>query len=181
MHSAFLQAIRENPDDDTTRLIYADWLDEQGDKANATRAELIRLQVDLHGDNRPHKVRRKREKQLAELLRQRLPYPSTGSSCPKYIYRKGFLDEIEIRAEHLLELAERIREQESLVRHVHFETAGEDIQLFAAFSIQRRCENLRLIVAKRLSFMATVWFPRQPQTRPVPAEHERRRRTTTAR
>jgi len=29
--SGFLQAIRDNPDDDTHRLIYADWLEERGD------------------------------------------------------------------------------------------------------------------------------------------------------
>jgi uncharacterized protein (TIGR02996 family) len=37
--AAFLKALRENPADDTTRLVYADWLDERGDP----RAEFIRL------------------------------------------------------------------------------------------------------------------------------------------
>ena len=32
---AFLQAIRENPDDDAPRLIYADWLEERGDPRRA--------------------------------------------------------------------------------------------------------------------------------------------------
>jgi uncharacterized protein (TIGR02996 family) len=41
---AFLAAIREHPDDDAPRLVYADWLDEHGD---ADRAEFIRLQVRL--------------------------------------------------------------------------------------------------------------------------------------
>lgn len=41
---AFLQAILEAPDDDTPRLIYADWLDEHGDPA---RAEFIRLQYQI--------------------------------------------------------------------------------------------------------------------------------------
>lgn len=39
---AFLAAIIEAPDDDTPRLIYADWLEEQGDE----RAELIRVQCE---------------------------------------------------------------------------------------------------------------------------------------
>lgn len=38
---AFLESIRANPDDDTPRLVYADWLDENGD---APRAEFIRVQ-----------------------------------------------------------------------------------------------------------------------------------------
>jgi uncharacterized protein (TIGR02996 family) len=42
--TAFLRTILANPDDDAPRLIYADWLDEQGD---ADRAEFIRLQIRL--------------------------------------------------------------------------------------------------------------------------------------
>ena len=41
---AFLDAIREAPDDDTPRLIFADWLDEHGD---GDRAAFIRTQVRL--------------------------------------------------------------------------------------------------------------------------------------
>ena len=40
-HQPFLQAILANPNDDAPRLIYADWLEEQGDVA---RAEFIRVQ-----------------------------------------------------------------------------------------------------------------------------------------
>jgi uncharacterized protein (TIGR02996 family) len=40
---AFLQALLQTPDDDTPRLIYADWLEEQGDP----RGEFIRLQCAL--------------------------------------------------------------------------------------------------------------------------------------
>ncbi len=41
--AALLRAIRDNPDEDTPRLIYADYLDEEGDSA---RAEFIRVQVE---------------------------------------------------------------------------------------------------------------------------------------
>src|SRR5262245_34845244 len=44
---ALLAAIRANPEDDTPRLMFADWLDEQGDAASVTRAEFIRLQCEL--------------------------------------------------------------------------------------------------------------------------------------
>lgn len=43
--AAFLAAIRERPDDDAIRLIFADWLDENGDPE---RAEFIRTQI-RHG------------------------------------------------------------------------------------------------------------------------------------
>jgi uncharacterized protein (TIGR02996 family) len=42
--AAFLEAIREHPDDDTHRLVYADWLEENG---NPERAEFIRVQTEL--------------------------------------------------------------------------------------------------------------------------------------
>jgi uncharacterized protein (TIGR02996 family) len=38
---AFLETIRQNPEDDAPRLVYADWLEEQGD----IRAEFLRLEV----------------------------------------------------------------------------------------------------------------------------------------
>lgn len=42
--NAFLRQIRENPDDDALRLVFADWLDENGDPE---RAEFIRAQIEL--------------------------------------------------------------------------------------------------------------------------------------
>jgi uncharacterized protein (TIGR02996 family) len=42
-HDAHIQAIIEAPNDDTPRLIYADWLEEHGD---SERAEFIRVQIE---------------------------------------------------------------------------------------------------------------------------------------
>ena len=44
---ALLAAIRANPEEDTPRLMFADWLDELGGEANQARAEFIRLQCEL--------------------------------------------------------------------------------------------------------------------------------------
>src|SRR4051812_38017921 len=41
---ALLRAVCANPDDDIPRLVFADWLQENGDEA---RAEFIRLQVQM--------------------------------------------------------------------------------------------------------------------------------------
>jgi uncharacterized protein (TIGR02996 family) len=46
-HEPFLRAICEAPDDDAPRLVFADWLDEQGDP---DRAEFIRLHIQLARD-----------------------------------------------------------------------------------------------------------------------------------
>ena len=40
----FIDAIRISPDDDSPRLVFADWLDEHGESA---RAEFIRVQCEL--------------------------------------------------------------------------------------------------------------------------------------
>jgi uncharacterized protein (TIGR02996 family) len=43
--AAFLRAICENPDDDTPRLVFADWLTEQGGAVNTAWANGIRAQI----------------------------------------------------------------------------------------------------------------------------------------
>jgi uncharacterized protein (TIGR02996 family) len=43
----FLDTLRQTPDDDVTRLVYADWLDEQGGKTNTVKSAFLRLQCDL--------------------------------------------------------------------------------------------------------------------------------------
>jgi uncharacterized protein (TIGR02996 family) len=50
MRDAFLRAILESPEDDTTRLVFADWLDDNGE---LERAEFIRLQIRMEHLHRP--------------------------------------------------------------------------------------------------------------------------------
>lgn len=45
-HAEFLATILDRPDDDGPRLVFADWLEEQGE---AERAELIRVQCEMAG------------------------------------------------------------------------------------------------------------------------------------
>ena len=45
--SSFLQAIRDDPLDDTPRLIFADWLQEQTNPLLASRGELLGVQCQL--------------------------------------------------------------------------------------------------------------------------------------
>lgn len=60
---AFLQDILAHPDDDAPRLIFADWLEEQGDANSVARAEFIRIQCALAAGKIP-------EQQHAELVRR---------------------------------------------------------------------------------------------------------------
>jgi uncharacterized protein (TIGR02996 family) len=45
---SFFRNIKENPDDDAPRLIFADWLQERGDAASSARGEFLRLNVLRH-------------------------------------------------------------------------------------------------------------------------------------
>jgi uncharacterized protein (TIGR02996 family) len=67
-HKAFIDAIAEDPDDDTARLVYADWLDERGDP----RAEYLRLEVE-HGKVGNKRDRRRIKARLHELARKLEP------------------------------------------------------------------------------------------------------------
>jgi uncharacterized protein (TIGR02996 family) len=57
---AFLSAIVANPDDHTTKLVYADWLDERNDP----RAEIVRLKVQIAT---PHENTLEARERLVEL------------------------------------------------------------------------------------------------------------------
>ena len=44
---ALVQAVIESPEDDTPRLVFADFLEENGDEDDRERAEFVRLQCRL--------------------------------------------------------------------------------------------------------------------------------------
>ncbi len=75
-YEPFLRAICENPEDDTVRLVYADWLDENRDP---DRAEFIRVQVerarlrDAGSDSETLKVRDQELRQFTEGWLAELP------------------------------------------------------------------------------------------------------------
>jgi len=66
---AFLADVKENPEDDTPRLILADWLDEYGGPADQARADLIRTQIEkarLPQGHPDHFVLGQRERELIQ-------------------------------------------------------------------------------------------------------------------
>jgi uncharacterized protein (TIGR02996 family) len=94
---AFLQAILESPDDDTPRLVYADYLDEHGDP---DRAEFIRVQVALAALP-PDDPRRgqlgDRERRLLAGHREDWLGP-LRPLLSGWFFRRGFLDAITVPA-----------------------------------------------------------------------------------
>jgi uncharacterized protein (TIGR02996 family) len=100
---AFLQEIKSHPEDDTPRLILADWLQEFGTPEEAARGEFIRIQVLRHqmldSDPRQQGLRdRQNELIRAHLDRWLGPLHDT---LVKHRFERGFL-ELEARAEILL-------------------------------------------------------------------------------
>jgi uncharacterized protein (TIGR02996 family) len=96
--AAFLRAIADNPDDDTARLVFADWLDEHDRPA---RAELIRVQCE-RASGRCDALRRtellKRSMQLIqEYGRQWFleDWPESGvNTVSGYTFDRGFVDQV---------------------------------------------------------------------------------------
>jgi uncharacterized protein (TIGR02996 family) len=92
--AALLQAIIADPEADDRRLIFADWLQDNGEEA---RAEFIRVQVQLAGLDeddpaRPDLVRR--EQWL--LARNQAWYEEVAKALrPGAVFRRGFIDEVD--------------------------------------------------------------------------------------
>lgn len=74
--AGFLKDICDHPQDDTPRLVYADWLDERGEPGDVDRAELIRAQIvlarnqELGGSPLAPERRRRLESRVRELLEE---------------------------------------------------------------------------------------------------------------
>lgn len=97
--SALLAAVRANPDDDLPRLVFADWLDENGD---TDRAEFIRLQVELPRLIDAGDPRWMVDRQRAEELRREHGGRWTGGLRPLYpnslpAFARGFVSKVYVR------------------------------------------------------------------------------------
>lgn len=122
---AFYQTIRENPDDDAPRLIFADWLEEHGDTA---RAEFVRLQcqlAQLPEDNPGHPdypAWKAREYALLTAHGEEWAAP-IRSLVRGWEFRRGFIDIVTMEAAVFLQKAEALL-RAAPVRHIRFLEAG---------------------------------------------------------
>src|SRR5215216_381899 len=96
--AGFLHDVREHPDDDAPRLIYADWLD---DHSQHERAELVRAQCELA---RPT-TGGPRLLELGERERQLLSEHgpawagAVAEVADEYAFRRGLLEHVALHAE----------------------------------------------------------------------------------
>ncbi len=97
---AFLQAIREAPDDDAPRLLYADWLEERGDP----RGAFIRVQCALEQRDPADPARPELEDEAQALLDKHeaewtAPFRRAAS---EWRFRRGFVEEVTTTADAFL-------------------------------------------------------------------------------
>lgn len=107
---AFLDAICAQPDDDTARLVYADWLTENG---QPNRGEFIRVEIELvrtppttEDDERRRRVLFERRADLLKRyksvwLAPFLPFAKESS------FDRGFVQALEVPADTFLQSAEK--------------------------------------------------------------------------
>src|SRR4051794_33447884 len=105
LEEAFLRDICANPDEDAPRLIYADWLDEQGEPAGVARAGFIRAQIALaipQTEEREKKALVGRQDALLKKWRATWtkPFRKMFARCE---FRRGFIEQVTIHADTFLE------------------------------------------------------------------------------
>jgi uncharacterized protein (TIGR02996 family) len=107
---AFLRDILAHPDDDAPRLIFADWLEEQGDANSVARAEFIRVQCAFVAENLPLNRQgelKMRQQQLLNEWGKQWAHP-VRSLVRDWKFHRGFIDEITIRADRFLTYTSRL-------------------------------------------------------------------------
>ncbi len=105
---AFLEAIREAPDDDAPRLLYADWLEERGDP----RGEFIRAQCVLERLDPADPIRLELEDEAQALLgrhEEEWTAPLRGAAS-EWRFRRGFVEEAVVAGSGFLEHADLLSE-----------------------------------------------------------------------
>jgi len=93
--AALLRTIRETPEDDTARLVYADLVEEEGDPA---RGEFIRVQVALANTPETAPERRALEDREHDLLAENesrwLGVPTDSDGLVRWQFVRGFVDDV---------------------------------------------------------------------------------------
>lgn len=145
-HADFLRRITENPEDDTARLVYSDWLEENG---QLERAEFIRLQIEIA--NRPESDPEQRLlNRRANLLWAGRPLDNPFWQAPFPLPRgaefgdpvRGFVDRITCQTIEVLKSISRELIETSPVRTLRLvevanaKVLADSVQLF---SIRRLC------------------------------------------
>ncbi|MCU0702651.1 MAG: TIGR02996 domain-containing protein [Fimbriiglobus sp.] len=128
-HAAFLAAIVAAPDDDLPRLVYADWLDEQG---QPERAEFIRVQCELErcgpDDDRRAALRSRESALLRRHLEAWAGELRTLPAVSEWHFRRGFLHRVTVVAQRFGQIAESLFRLAPTVRALEFTQGSGSVE-----------------------------------------------------
>lgn len=130
---ALLAAIRDNPDDDTPRLVYADWLDENGEPA---RAEFIRVECESARTDRDSpaypKLLGRSDRLMAAHSAAWFGPLSDEDVVERIITRRGFIDTAVLAVDTFTAQADVLAEFAPLLRGLHVTADGDWPAFFAS-------------------------------------------------
>ncbi|QGJ72031.1 Hypothetical protein PBC10988_37460 [Planctomycetales bacterium 10988] len=154
----FIEAIRNDPEADGPRLIYADWLEE----VDEPRADFIRVQCALDRLPIGHPDRPPLEARESELLRgsaNQWLYEVRLLDLHEANFERGFLAGIHTNAASFLEHADRLFEAAPLLKRLHlWEILPEHTHDLQHFSPLERIENLKLYTSDRQARATRSWL-----------------------
>jgi uncharacterized protein (TIGR02996 family) len=150
-----LRAIAANPDEDTPRLMYADWLDERHapETAGAAKAEFIRLQIRLarQGEQMTREERALLEKQkwrLHDNHRHEWEKPlhtALGYTKMTADYERGLLNGLVVANPDRLIASQLLYASTSTIRHLTVEpVSDEQVLTLASQLAATRIDSLHL-------------------------------------
>lgn len=106
---ALCRAVVSNPDDDTPRLIFADWLEEQG---QPERAAFIRAQIEAARAEPWSPAAREAEARAAQLLKHgQSEWRPDWANNAQVGYRRGFIERVAIEPHIFRQVATQLFEQ----------------------------------------------------------------------
>ena len=160
-HADFLAAITEHPADLDARLVYADFLEEQGDP----RGEFIRIQCELAepSDDLDHRERLDRRQEQLRSLHERQWTRTLREQVTGWTFRCGFVESVEVSGEQFLKRADSIFAA-TPVRSVTISAASNLLDRIMAHPRMVALEGLH-VERSELSVMDTQSLARVPFSR----------------
>jgi uncharacterized protein (TIGR02996 family) len=143
---ALWQAILENPEDRTVRLIYADWLEEYSNNPeDLARAEFIRLQIMLENRPRGSRKRSAERKRSREILTQyKAIWTADLRDVEAMSFRGGFLEHVALFATDFVQRGTTLLAAYPTITSVHLRDARQTIGKLLASGLLPRLRRVDL-------------------------------------
>ncbi|MBM3978794.1 MAG: TIGR02996 domain-containing protein [Planctomycetes bacterium] len=146
--AAFLHAIAAAPDDDTPRLVFADWLDERGSDDDRARAALIRAQCRIEVLPAGNKERKQLEREAKALLRAHERGWTAELRAAKlgtgWTFRRGFLDGGSMSPTKFVERGDELFRLAPTLRALRFPNAANEVTELAGSPFLARLASVDL-------------------------------------